>query len=500
MKRILRWGLVIGLIAVVGIGLGSGTYVYTQVKQFNELFAPNVFIETIDVGGLTKEEARAKVEAAIDEELQQRKLVITGGSEDVVIDLKALGMTSNLEEVLEEAFKVGHEGNMLDTYRYFRNTEELPRTFEMNAGFDEALLVKVLESQASKFKLEPQNATMIRKNKQFIIQKEANGHQLDVQETAKEALKQLEDKQDQVITVGAQFIDVKAQYTEEDFKASQNAIASFATSYNNADPNRNENLAVAAANISRVLYPDEVFLLSEQLEPITYEAGYRSSKVIVQGKLEEGIGGGVCQVASTLYNAVLLTELEIVQRQNHSLAVSYVPLGRDATYATDVIDFKFKNNTGYPILIDSYCENNQVYVNIYGHETAKSPYEIKFTSELIEVIPPPETKYIEDDTLSEGTEIIETTALEGKRVKLYKMRYKDGQLVDKVVENTSTYRARAAVIRRGSKKETQENTPATAAIAPSANATEAPSTPTAPVEEIPMSEWDDSVAFEVIQN
>ena len=175
-------------------------------------------------------------------------------------------------------------------------------------------------------------------------------------------------------------------------------------------------------------------------------------RVIVNGKLEEGIGGGVCQIASTLYNALLLSDVEIYSRANHSLPVAYVPLGRDATYASDIIDFKFRNNSDYPLFVEAYCANNQVIVNLFGYKGLKLDYdEIKFASELIETIKPPETKIIEDPNLYTDQKIQESRPREGKKVKLYRLFYRNGILVDKQLINTSTYRAVAEVVRVGTK-------------------------------------------------
>ena len=187
------------------------------------------------------------------------------------------------------------------------------------------------------------------------------------------------------------------------------------------------------------------------------------------------------------------------------------PLGRDATYATGVIDFKFKNNTGYPLLIEGYCENNNVYINIYGHKDARSEYEIKFESVVTEVIPAPASKYEDDPTLEKGKEVVEVKALDGKRVKLYRLYYKNGVLDRKELVDTSYYKPRAAIIKRGTKETASNNGQPSVPTPPPTTTT--PSTPTPedtnsnttesnsiPIEDIPPSvNPDDLNNFEVIQ-
>jgi vancomycin resistance protein YoaR len=359
----------------------------------------------------------------------------------------------------------------------------------------------VIESYVPKFHIEPVDATISRKNRAFVITKEIEGQELDLVATLDKIFTVLdsEDLGDTQIEIITNKIPVK--YTKESFKDIQNIIASFSTSYNNADANRNVNLKVASSKINTRLLPGEVFSLAKQLEPISFAAGYRASKVIVNGKLEQGIGGGVCQIASTLYNSLLLTDFDITMRQNHSLSVAYVPLGRDATYATDAIDFKFKNNTQYPMFVESYCENNKVYVNIFAHPSIKPPYEIKFDSVTTEVINPPAPKYIEDPTLSQGAQVEELRALNGRKVKLYKLYYKDGALIKKELVNNSYYRPRAATIRVGTKADAPVFNPETPATPPvSQGIIDSPELPQeeTPLEELPINESTDLNIFEEI--
>lgn len=454
-QKSLKWGIGIGIVIVLAIALSIVGYMYTKISAFNHVFADNVYIEDLAVGGLTKEEAKSKLEQLISEKIGQQTLVLTHGEVSREIPLNMLEMTYNIDESIDEAFKVGHEENFIKKYQFATKGSTEKQTFVLERVLDDTKIEEILNGIADQFSKEPVNATLNRVNRQFVITPSISGEALNVSATKEkvlEALNAAENEKASVITVEVVLDEIPAEYTEEDLKDSQTLVASFSTSFNNASPNRNANLAVACDKITRTILPNEIFKLSDQLEPFTTEAGYRNAGVIVNGKVEDGIGGGVCQVASTLYNAVLMTELEIVMRQNHSLSVSYVPLGRDATYSTGSIDFQFKNNSDHAIYIEGYCENNQVIINIYGYKTLKSPYDIKFESELIETIPAPATTYKDDASLEEGQEETETTAIDGKRVKLYKLYYQNGKLVNKVLVNTSYYRPRGAVIKRGTKK------------------------------------------------
>lgn len=450
---------VIVLVILIGISLGTIGYVYTKAKTIDNVFVDNVYIEDLAVGGLTQEEAKAKLEQDITNEMSKHTVVFTNGEISKEVPLLDLGITYNINEIIDQAFKVGHDKGLFEKYQIAQNGISPKQQFSLSKEIDDSKLDTILKGFSEAFYKEPVNATLERVNRQFITTKEVNGQALNIEDTKAKALEQLNayvhdvNETDQKrIQVDVVTDVVPAECTEASLEDIQTLVASFSTSYNNASPNRNANLKVACEKITTMLLANETFKLSNYLEPFTEAAGYKNAGVIVNGKVEDGIGGGVCQVASTLYNAILLTDLEIVMRQNHSLSVSYVPLGRDATYSTDAIDFQFKNNSGAPIFIEGYCENNQVIINIYGHKSLKSEYDIKFASELIETVPAPATKYVDDPTLPEGKEVVDVKALDGKRVKLYKIYYKDSQEVKRVLVNTSYYKARAAVIKRGTKK------------------------------------------------
>ncbi len=507
-KSFLKWGAIIGSVIIIGVALGIVGYIYTEVTKFDNIFAQNVYIEDLSVGGLTKEEAKLKLKNMKESELKAQSLVLYSKDVEKQISCTELGITYNIDEILNKAFELGHQESFFEKYRISKEGLSYAKEFKLAQELTDEPIRNFIQENAELFYKAPVNATIQRENRQFIITKEIEGQALDEELTLNKVLQAIEDSNEEQIRVEAVIKPVTPEYTEASFNEVQNLVSSFSTSYNNADPNRNENLKVAAQKISCMLLPDEVFNLSNQLEPFTEAAGYKNAGVIINGKVEDGLGGGVCQVASTLYNAVLLTDIEIVSRQNHSLPVAYVPLGRDATYATGVIDFKFKNNTGYPLFIEGYCENNKVYVNLYGHNDVKSTYDIKFESVITEVIPAPATKYEDDPTLEKGKEVVEVKALDGKRVKLYRLYYKNGVLEKKELVDTSYYKPRAATIKRGTKEVTsqdQQHTTTTpeSTLPPSTSEETIPNTTdlnSTEIEDIPPSaNPDDLNNFEVIQ-
>lgn len=163
----------------------------------------------------------------------------------------------------------------------------------------------------------------------------------------------------------------------------------------------------------------------------TKENGYKDAPVIVKGKLIEGVGGGVCQVTTTLYVAVLEAKLEIVERVNHSIPLGYVAAGQDATISEGYIDFKFINNKDYPFLISASVEGSRVVIRLLGKRDA-ARNKVKLRSVITEYLNPPKDEIIIDDTLPAGTAEVERKPVRGLKVVVFRETYdENNRLIEK---------------------------------------------------------------------
>ncbi|MDF2521410.1 MAG: VanW family protein, partial [Clostridia bacterium] len=187
-------------------------------------------------------------------------------------------------------------------------------------------------------------------------------------------------------------------------------------------------------------------------------------KVIVNNELVPGIRGGVCQVSSTLYNAVLLSNLKVIERKNHTLPSSYVSLGRDATISGDYIDFKFMNNTNYPIYVYGEVKGSWVKFTVFGKNEHPGRY-VKINSTVVKNIPP-KIEIIEDPTLPVGTEIEEKKAYTGYVVKTERVVYENNKQILREDLGTSTYRVVNGVKRVGTKPVPVPETPSSTTQVP----------------------------------
>lgn len=231
-------------------------------------------------------------------------------------------------------------------------------------------------------------------------------------------------------------------------------LGTFSTTYNTSNQNRITNLKLASEKIDgTIILPGETFSYNKVVGERTIAKGYKEAAVYAGGKVVDGIGGGICQLSSTLYNSVLYANLEITSRSNHRFLTSYVTAGRDATVSWGTIDFCFKNTRSYPIKITSEVKNGVVTTSIYGIKEEKE-YEVVIESKVTEVIPY-STKYVKDSTLKEDEEEIVQYGANGAKSETYKIVKYNGIVVSREQISSDIYSPLERIVKRG-KSKTQE--------------------------------------------
>lgn len=250
-------------------------------------------------------------------------------------------------------------------------------------------------------------------------------------------------------------------------EAFPNLLASYSTTFNAGNVNRTTNIKLSTAKIDgTVVMPGEVFSYNQIVGQRTAAAGYKPAAVYVGGEVATGIGGGICQVSSTLYNTALLSNLEIVERYNHAFDTGYVPVGRDATVSWGSLDFKFKNSRNYPIKILASIVGNKLTVDIYGLKS-DNEYDVEIQSYVTSYIG---YKTIEkpDPTLTKGeTKVIEKGS-SGCRSVAYRILKQNGNIISKTLLSKDTYHPHNRVVAVGTK---EVPAPVTPDIEPNTNTT-----------------------------
>ena len=276
-------------------------------------------------------------------------------------------------------------------------------------------------------------------------------------------------------------------YTDEEYKSMlfRDVLSSQTTTFNGNLTGRTGNIKIAAEDCERVLMPGETFSYTEQVGRITRDKGYKDALVFSQGEVVDGLGGGVCQVSSTIYMAAMYADMEIGIRRNHSFVVSYTPVGQDATFVYGGQDFTFKNNTAFPVRIDTVVGKNSLTVKIIGTQTTPGK-EIKVVTEILSK-DPYEVKEVYDPSLQPGERKVKNEGYTGYKANTYRVTYINGKEVSRVFEASSSYKRLDKVILVG----TDPNAPVVNPEPPTEVPTENPSTSestSAPTESTSQSE------------
>lgn len=221
-------------------------------------------------------------------------------------------------------------------------------------------------------------------------------------------------------------------------EAFPNLLSSYSTSFASSSSNRATNVSLATNKINgKVLMPGEVFSFNGTVGKRTPQAGFKVAGVYMNGQVATDYGGGICQVSSTLYNAVLRANLEIVDRSNHMFEVGYVPIGTDATVSWGAPDFKFKNSRSYPIKIVTSSSNKKCVVKFYGLKESEE-YDIEIVSYRTGSVPY-RTTYTTDSSLAAGQQKVIQRGSNGAKSVAYRIRKKNGQVISKELLSKDTY-------------------------------------------------------------
>lgn len=290
---------------------------------------------------------------------------------------------------------------------------------------------------------EPQNAYVIQEPFELNIGSSGTDFAISLDE-AKNLLQ--EEKNEYIVPL--KFVEPEIQVKDLGNDIFSHTLGSFSSNYKESNVNRSTNVKLASNKINDViLLPGEEFSYNKVVGKRTFENGFREASIYTSNGVTNGLGGGICQVSSTLYNAVLRANLEIVERRNHSYAVSYVPLGTDATVSYGSIDFRFKNNRKYPIKIIASSVNGVCSVSITGIKE-DIEYEVEITPKKLQTIPF-QTKYIDDNTLPLGTQKQTQYGDNGYKYETYKTLKLNGNVISSELISNDNYRPLNRVIRRG---------------------------------------------------
>lgn len=429
------------------------------VAVYRNTLPQNVFVDNIPVGGLTLEQAAELLKGSGAAETVPVSLtVVLPGGEKRVFTQQQIPVTRNTEAVLNEAMagdRAGAGGELPAgttplEQRYSRVTAIQSRGAYYYTGitYSENDVYRAVETVAAGLDREPKDAEVIfdPSSRAFTFSDEVTGVRLDTADLFGQMIFML----DNGIYTG----EIEARVSYETPAVTRAALESVGwgrisgyTTYAYEDANRNANIQLAcrAVNGKKVL-PGAEFSFNNTTGKRTEEKGYLPAAAIAGGATVDEVGGGVCQVSSTLFNACAMADMEIVERSPHTWPSTYVDKGRDATVNWPNLDFKFRNTLAYPLYITASFENRACTVELYG-PLPESGVTIGLETVLISETPPPEEPVMEyNPSLPRGTQNVKKKARTGYEVQTYKVYYYNGYEYDRVLMCDSVYKMIQQVI------------------------------------------------------
>ncbi len=427
--------------------LFAGSESYAKVVQ--DKIVSGVYAGEVDLSGKNRQEAKDAIDAYMMEKAEE-KITLVIEDQEITVSREALGIVWNNEELLDEAIGLGKSGNLIKRYKALKDLEFNNMVYELDYTADEELIRTVVSEKCTKFNKKPKNLGLKKTASGFEVIPGEQGIAVDEAAAVTEILGFIEDgfsEENTAIVIPTMILE--PQGSAEELAEVQDLLGSFKTSFKTSNKERSLNVNTGAGHIDgTVLYPGETFSTYEYVNPFTEENGYAMAGSFLNGKTVDSLGGGICQVSSTLYNAVLKAELEIVERSPHSMMVTYVQASADAAIAGTYKDFKFKNSTDTPIYIEGYTtDDKQVVFNIYGKETRPSGRTVKYVNEVLESTPAV-TELAADPEQGIGYRMVES-GHNGCKAELYKEVYVDGVLQSRERVNKSNYMVSNRVVYYG---------------------------------------------------
>jgi len=442
--------LIIEILLLFGI-IAFSSYSYVKVKQWDSLILPKVKIANEDLTGKNEKEAQIIIKDKYSSKVINKKITIVTTDKKYILNYSMLDAKYNIDEAVDEALNYGNDMNIFQRYKAIISPDY--KQIKLSFEYNDKVVDKMLKEIAKDTDKKAVNATITKSSDgQFIVTSDASGKQLEV-DKLKAAIKSKINGvlTDDVVSITAQVMDIEPKITAVALKAIDTRISGYNTDFSSSAGGRATNIALSTYSINgTLLMPGDVFSFNGVVGQRTAARGYQSAGVIIGDKLEQGLGGGICQVSSTLYNAMLSTSIVSVERIHHTISSGYIPKGQDATVDYGNLDYKFKNTFKYPIYIEGFLSNRNIYFNIYSNSTlTKRTYKI--VNEIYETTDP-KTVTIEDPMMYEGQNEIMKIGYAGFKVRVIRKTYENGKLINTEVINNDTFHVINGIIKVGTKK------------------------------------------------
>lgn len=508
--------LICAIILVVAIFASTG---FALFNINNTKIISNISIEGIEVGGLTKKEAEQKILEKIEKNVEQNIIVKTNDFE-YQFQLSQIEAKYDTNKAIEDAYSIGRDGNIFKNNLEIFKRKIKNKNIEVGIDYNQELLDNIINEIAVKIPGAVEKPSYCIEDKKLTITKGKAGNTINKEKFKEEVIKRLElEKQNEpieleIINVEPEAIDIdkiysevhkeakNAYYTKDPFQvyphvdgvdfdleaaremlkedkeeyvidlkittpeittnkigseAFPDLLSTFSTKYDASNTPRTTNLKLAMNKLNGVVVsPGETFSYNKTLGKRTAEAGYREAGGFAGGRVVQTLAGGICQISSTLYDAVVYANLEIVERHNHMFLAGYVGAGKDATVVYGAYDFKFKNTRKYPIMLKTSIGSGVARIDVFGIKEDVE-YEVEISSKILSYTP---FKVVRenDSSLAPGKERVAQNGMNGCKSITYKILKLNGKEVSRTVLSSDTYDPMNKIIKVGPSKTTEVST------------------------------------------
>lgn len=418
------------------------TFVVMPVQAREEKIESGIYVEDIDLSGLTKDQARQEIEEYVASfGGTQIKLHVNDVGE-ITTTAAELGLKWGNDDILEEAANFGRDGDIFSCYRELKNLEYKNKVYRVRFDFNKTDIRSLIDENAGQYNQEAINATLQKTEEGFSVTEGQTGRVIDTEASVDSVYDYLtENWNGEACDIDLAVKVDEPQGTAEDLKKVRDVLGTFTTSYSTSGGARSANVANGCRLLNGItMYPGDEISALASITPFSEDNGYYMAASYLNGQVVDSLGGGICQVSTTLYNAVLLAELEVVERYNHSMIVTYVDPSADAAIAeSSGKDFKFKNNLDYPIYIEGYTTpEKKITFTIYGVETRDSSREVIYESEVLERIEPDAEVIYVDESKPVGFCSVQSAHI-GYKARLWKIVKENGEEISREQVNSSSY-------------------------------------------------------------
>lgn len=401
-----------------------------------------VFADDINLAGMTVQEANSAIEGRVSDRGGSIITLTDGADFSLTFSAADVGYCWSNPQIVNEASSLGKFGNVVTRYKALKDLERDNQTYDIQYAINEQALAGIVEQAATEYDRDAVEATMSGTYGDFSIVEGQTGRAINQADTVKFVSDYLVNEWDGTeVTLNMSVDVVEPLGSYEDLSMVKDILGTFTTSYSTSGSSRSANIANACGFINgTVLYPGQEFSTLDVITPFTEGNGYFLAGSYLNGQVVDSFGGGICQVSTTLYNAVLLSELDVTERHNHSMIISYVKPSMDAAIAeSSGKNFRFVNSTDYPIYIEGYTVNKTITFTIYGVESRPSSHSVSYESETLEVDTPENEIVYTDASMPAGYSSGAQSAHIGYKARLWKNTYENGTLVNREEVNSSVY-------------------------------------------------------------